>query len=203
MISQKYKTQNGFDEKHELLFEELINFYEANTIQTISKLEDVFSYYNFSNKEKISSESGEIPELKFVFGAGEFSLIILLVYKNGVADTHFDYGKIVENAELKNPFPEFKTEDEESAFLELFIDYESAIFFVWFSWLWQEKKFSNCGLKVNISDYQCSLFFYLNDFAWKKKSEVISENIYPIKTFLTGKLTPFEIFRRFKSENHF
>jgi hypothetical protein len=158
---------------------------------------NISNFYNYENRNGFIKNKTNITTLKFVHGVGEFSLILLLEYEDGVDNPKLNVGQIVDAAGIKS-FPEITDSKEEYLFNELFFDYESSIFFVWFVTIWQNSNLYSCGLKINISDPQCSTFFYLNDLAWEPESIISKETDYPIKSFFNRKLTPFEIFVRFK-----
>ena len=139
----------------------------------------------------------DIPELKFVYSGAQFDTKVLLTYKNGVADTFLNYGKILNEPDILLPF-KFDNSQLEDKFFEQYWEYEFVIFHIWFSSLWQYLGLYECGLKVNISDGQCSSFFYLNDFNWKDDSKTKDNNNYPIKRLTEKDLTPLQIFENLK-----
>lgn len=200
-IKTYYRSFNFYNEQTSQCLDNLIEFYNSKIEETVAKLKSIFDFYQYNNLENFIGPNNDIPELKFVYGGCDFSIKILLSYKNGVSETHSNYGIIINEPDIPFSF-NFENSTIEDTFYEKVWEYKFVVFHVWFSHLWQSFEFYKCGLKVNISDGQCSDFFYLNDFKWKDKSLTTNNNNYPIKEQMNKELTPFKIFENLRANTN-
>jgi hypothetical protein len=196
-IKSYYNSFGFYNEQTNLCIDKLVDYYDSITEETINQLNEIFDFYKYSNRENFISLENDIPELKFVYAGSDFSIIVLLTYQIGVTETHLNYGTIINNPILPVTF-KFENPTIEDKFYEKLWEYNFVVFHIWFSSLWQTFKYYECGLKVNISDGQCSDFFYLNDFKWKEKSSVTNTESYPIAKLINQDLTPIQIFENLK-----
>ena len=100
IIQSYYSSTNIFKDETQVCFKLLYEFYESKYEVTKQKLTEIFNFYKFENYSKFSDSEFDIPELKFVYNGSEFSITLLLSYKNGVSDTNIQYGTIIEDPHL-------------------------------------------------------------------------------------------------------
>lgn len=193
-IQSYYSSMNIFKDETQACFKLLFEFYESKYEETKQKLTEIFNFYKFDNYSKFSDSEFDIPELKFVYNGSEFSITLLLSYKNGVSDTNIKYGTIIEDPNLPIDL-KFENQELEDKFYEKLWEYKFVTLHIWFSLLWRHLKLYSCGLKVNLSDGQCTDFFYLNDCQWKEESQVTTTSEFPIKNLISTDLTTFQIFK--------
>jgi len=197
-IKDYYSELSSHKQETLLCFEQLIAFYESKSDDTVEKLKEVFNFYNYKNFNHFQNLNLEIPELKLVYSGSEFSIILLLSYKDGVSNAKENFGTIINNPEL-NLDLKFESVENEDKFYEKVWEYNFVVLHIWIACLWQQNMFSSCGLKVNISDGQCVDFFYLNDMNWKENSIVMKTYKYPIENLIDNYLTTFDIFLNLKT----
>ena len=192
-------TLDYFDKKCSKSFDEIVLFFNSKIKQTFDNLTRIIDFYNIEN---LSALETEIPELKFVYSGAELNLKVLLSYENGVDETNIDYGILIDEPYIENNF-EFETSKEEDDFYDSIWKLKITILHIFISYIWQEFDFNSCGLKVNISDGQCSDFFYLNNFKWKDKYFTIdyekNDNFFNLKNKNFSVMT---IYSKLKINNH-
>ncbi len=197
-IEDYYSDLTTYKKETLLCFKQLKRYYELKSVETIEKLKEIFNFYNYKNSNLFQNLNLEIPELKLVYSGSEFSINLLLSYKDGVSNAKENFGTIINNPELDLDL-KFESAENEDKFYEKVWEYNFVVLHIWIACLWQHFKFSSCGLKVNISDGQCVDFFYLNDMNWKENSIVTKTDKYPIENLSSTDLTPFDIFLNLKS----
>lgn len=193
-ILSYYSSVNFSKDETLVCFNLLFDFYESKYEETKQRLTEIFTFYKFDNYRKFSDSEFDIPELKFVYSGSEFSIALLLSFKNGALDTNTKYGTIIEDPRLPIDF-KFKNQELEDKFYERLWEYNFVALHIWFSLLWRHLKLYSCGLKVNLSDGQCTDFFYLNDCKWKDVSQVTTNSKLPIQNVISDDLTTFQIFK--------
>lgn len=157
-ILHDIKTQNNLSDTTLMMLEDICNFWESVTDQTVAIVKEITAKYSYENLSKLRRPDSTTNHLHYWKDMAQYGLSPALD-DHDIDKSYILFVKdVYDSVTFRNPR---EADDKE---LEIYYDSIERMFYTWIGYVWQEADGKSAGIPTCTLENNSVRMFYFNDF---------------------------------------